>query len=168
MTTPMDPVSGFAPNKPPPRDRSSRLSIRSRQHIERADSLIRVLDTDGQREEILIGATNLRGGIVLDGRRTAPASIAPRQPPAVRGRPSTKSSWWTVVLKEGRTRQIREMFFRIGHPVGRLRRVAIGPLEDRRLPRGGWRELEEREVASLYRAAGLEDRRRKRPRSGHG
>jgi hypothetical protein len=35
-------------------------------HIAHADSLIEVLDTDGQTEEILIGATNLRGGIVLE------------------------------------------------------------------------------------------------------
>ncbi len=118
----------------------------------------------------------LRGGIVLDGRRTAPASITPRaalrrtRAPASgprAPRPSSKNSWWTVVLKEGRTRQIREMFFRVGHPVSRLRRVAIGPLADRHLARGGWRELEEREVASLYRAAGL-DRPRKRAKTGHG
>jgi hypothetical protein len=38
-------------------------------HIARVDSLIDALDTDGQREEILIGATNLRGGIVLQTER---------------------------------------------------------------------------------------------------
>ena len=108
----------------------------------------------------------LRGGILLDGRRTAPASVAPR--PTVRrgGRESRKNSWWTVILKEGRTRQIREMFFRVGHPVSRLRRLAIGPLEDGRLARGAWRELEEREVAMLRRAVGLEDPSRKTPKRG--
>ncbi len=101
----------------------------------------------------------LRAGIVLDGRRTAPASVVPRAgvPGPRSGRKSSKNSWWTVVLKEGRTRQIREMFFRIGHPVSRLRRLAIGPLTDRHLHRGAWRQLDEREVASLRRASGLED-----------
>ncbi len=54
-----------------------------------------------------------------------------------------------VRLAEGRTRQIREMFLRIGHPVQKLRRVAIGPLRDARLPVGAWRELTEDEVRRL-------------------
>lgn len=92
----------------------------------------------------------LRRGIVLEGRRTAPAEIRPRggHPGA---RDSVENSWWTVVLSEGRTRQIREMFAQIGHPVSRLRRVAIGTLADPRLPRGAWRELTEGEVAKLRR-----------------
>ena len=40
------------------------------------------------------------------------------------------------------------MFFRIGHPVQKLRRVAIGPLRDARLPVGALRELTEQEVES--------------------
>ncbi len=38
---------------------------RYRKHIARVDSLLRAHDTDGRLEEIVIGATNLRGGIVL-------------------------------------------------------------------------------------------------------
>lgn len=90
----------------------------------------------------------LKNGIVLDGRRVAPLSISPRGASSG-ARDSVSNSWWTVILGEGRTRQIREMFFRIGHPVGRLRRVAIGPLADPHLPRGGWRELTEQEVDRL-------------------
>ena len=59
------------------------------------------------------------------------------------------ASWWVVRLTEGRTRQIREMFLRIGHPVQKLRRIAIGPLKDPRLPVGAWRELTEDEVERL-------------------
>ncbi len=92
--------------------------------------------------------TRLRQGIMLDGRRTAALEIT-----ALRGpkgpRETVGNSWWKVVLGEGRTRQIREMFFRIGHPVARLRRVAIGPLVDPALPRGGWRELKASEVELL-------------------
>ena len=87
-------------------------------------------------------------GMVISGRRTAP--VAPRQLRSRRGaRPARASSWWELELHEGRTRQIREMFFRVGHPVQRLRRVAIGRLEDAQLAAGGWRELSSSEVATL-------------------
>jgi 23S rRNA pseudouridine2605 synthase len=62
------------------------------------------------------------------------------------------ASWWSVQLGEGRTRQIREMFQRIGHPVQKLRRIAIGPVSDPDIPVGSLRELSEREVAALRRA----------------
>lgn len=91
----------------------------------------------------------LRGGIVLDGRRTAPARVEAHQSKAGGGRESISNSWWRVVLGEGRTRQIREMFFRVGHPVNRLRRVAIGTLRDEGLRPGSWRELSEQEVEAL-------------------
>ena len=38
VTTPIEPVSGFAPNSPPPRRCSARTSSRNRQHIDRASS----------------------------------------------------------------------------------------------------------------------------------
>jgi len=122
----------------------------------------------------------LRAGIVLEGRRTAPCRIvalrrSSKSPPAAvrraragggpggpgaagrRGRQravpeSDNASWWSVELGEGRTRQIREMFQRIGHPVQKLRRVAIGPVSDPHLPVGSLRELSEREVAALRKA----------------
>jgi 23S rRNA pseudouridine2605 synthase len=120
----------------------------------------------------------LRSGIVLEGRRTAPCRIAalPRSSRSSRskvaraaaarragggpgGRRSPRrepegdtSSWWSVELGEGRTRQIREMFQRIGHPVQKLRRIAIGPISDPDIPVGSLRELSEREVAALRRA----------------
>lgn len=94
----------------------------------------------------------LRAGIVLDGRRTAPCRIAARPAPR-RTAESESSSWWKVELGEGRSRQIREMFQRIGHPVQKLRRVAIGPVADPDLPLGMVRELTEREVELLRGAA---------------
>lgn len=94
----------------------------------------------------------LRGGIVLDGRRTAPVQLTSID--RVGGmREAVQSSWWQVVLREGRTRQIREMFFRIGHPVRRLRRVAICGLRDPKLRLGTWRELTEQELIALRQPA---------------
>ncbi|HYX25999.1 MAG TPA: pseudouridine synthase [Thermoanaerobaculia bacterium] len=101
----------------------------------------------------------LRAGVVLDGQRTAPARITSRAPfkPAGarrRGEPESENSWWIVELTEGRTRQIREMFFHIGHSVQKLRRIAIGPLRDRDLPVGALRELTGKEVQRLLKSAG--------------
>ncbi len=91
----------------------------------------------------------LRTGISIEGRRTAPATVEERQ---VRHKEaSEENTWWTVSLNEGRTRQLREMFLRIGHPVQKLRRVAIGGLRDRKLPLGFLRDMTPREVAELAR-----------------
>ncbi|HEX4960870.1 MAG TPA: pseudouridine synthase [Thermoanaerobaculia bacterium] len=101
----------------------------------------------------------LRTGIVIDGKRTAPARITSRAPfkPAGarrRGEPESENSWWIVELTEGRTRQIREMFFHVGHSVQKLRRIAIGPLRDPDLPVGALRELTEKEVQRLLKSTG--------------
>lgn len=90
----------------------------------------------------------LEGGMMLYGRPTAPVTIAPHRlnKPS---RESQSNSWWRVTLGEGRTRQIREMFYRLGHPVARLRRVAIGSLRDPQLALGSWRFLSEQEVEAL-------------------
>ena len=56
---------------------------------------------------------------------------------------------YEVKLREGRTQQIRKMFQAIGHPVSKLRRVAIGPISDPKLTPGDWRELTPREVKML-------------------
>ena len=54
-----------------------------------------------------------------------------------------------VVLTEGRNRQIRRMMMALGHPVRKLRRVAIGPLKLMDLRPGQWRDLTEREVKTI-------------------
>lgn len=89
----------------------------------------------------------LRAGVVLRGRRTAPCEIRPLR--KRHDRAAVANSWWSVRLSEGRTRQIREMFLRVGHPVQRLRRVAIGPLRAPRLALGSFRELTAAEVSRL-------------------
>ena len=72
----------------------------------------------------------LRRGIRLDdGALTAPAQIT------LTGETGT-NAWFEVILHEGRNQQIRRMFDQIGHSVLKLRRVAIGPLRDERLPVG--------------------------------
>ncbi len=90
----------------------------------------------------------LGSGITLHRTRTQPARITPLR--GNRGRRTLESNtWWKIELKEGKTRQIREMFFRVGHPVMRLRRVSIGRVGDRDLRRGAFRDLSEAEVRQL-------------------
>ena len=98
----------------------------------------------------------LREGILLEGERTLPARVTRRAGKGAQRRrggddDEGHNTWWVVELVQGRTRQIREMFLRIGHPVQKLRRVAIGPLRDPHLPPGAMRELTEREVETLRR-----------------
>ena len=88
----------------------------------------------------------LRGGIFLDGSRTRACEIRRVSTTAGRGQ---GNSWLSVVLREGRSRQVRRMFETIGHPVSKLKRVAIGPIRDERLPVGAFRALAPREVAAL-------------------
>jgi pseudouridine synthase len=90
----------------------------------------------------------LRRGIPLDGRRTRAAQIE-RISTTHRARGGEGNAWFRVVLQEGRTRQIRRMFEAIGHPVSKLKRIAIGPIRDDRLPPGAWRPLSQGEVERL-------------------
>lgn len=59
-----------------------------------------------------------------------------------------------IVLTEGRNREVRRMCDAIGHPVIRLIRTAIGPVNDRRLQPGESRPLTQSEVRSLYEDTG--------------
>ncbi len=57
--------------------------------------------------------------------------------------------WVRLVLHEGKKREIRHLFGALGHPVKRLIRVRIGPIELGDLPVGKWRELSSNEVRAL-------------------
>jgi 23S rRNA pseudouridine2605 synthase len=91
----------------------------------------------------------LARGIVIEGRRTGPAEVKLLLP----ARDSTEAAI-TIAVREGRNRQVRRMCDAIGHPVVRLRRIAIGPIRDPKLRLGEWRELTAEELRKLRRAAG--------------
>ena len=92
-------------------------------------------------------------GIVIDGRRTAPAKIRIPDRPVKTTTSGAAHTFVEIVLHEGRQRQVRRMFDSIGHPVVRLRRVRIGPIVDEQIPIGHWRELDAQELTKLRRAA---------------
>jgi len=83
----------------------------------------------------------LREGVELDDGLTAPARATLVDPSVVR-----------LTIHEGRNRQVRRMCEAVGHSVVRLVRTRIGPLADRSLAPGAWRELTGDEVRSLQRA----------------
>ena len=58
----------------------------------------------------------------------------------------------SLVLREGRKREVRRLLEAVGHRVRRLRRVAFGPLRLGDLQPGEWRELDASEVAALRQA----------------
>ena len=57
-----------------------------------------------------------------------------------------------LVMGEGRNREVRRLCAAAGFPVRQLHRAALGPLRDRTLAVGEWRELSEAEVRMLYQA----------------
>lgn len=65
----------------------------------------------------------------------------------------------TLVILEGRKREVRRMLAAVGHPVLRLRRMRFGPVSLGDLARGSWRDLDDRERSALELRAG---RKRKR------
>ncbi len=102
----------------------------------------------------------LQRGITIDGKRTLPCEIAQMK---TTGRNVDEgNSWFEVKLREGRTQQIRKMFQAVGHPVTKLRRVAIGPISDPKLTPGDWRELTKQEVKLL--ATHMEPKEAPKPR----
>lgn len=84
----------------------------------------------------------LETGIVLDGRKTAPAQV--RVVTREEGRAVLE-----VVIREGRNRQIRRMCEAVGLEVARLKRVAIGGVKLGGLRSGMYRDLTDKEVQKL-------------------
>ncbi|MCY4036991.1 MAG: pseudouridine synthase [bacterium] len=80
----------------------------------------------------------LREGVELEDGAARAAAASQPGPSVIR-----------IVVCEGRNRLVRRMCDAVGHPVIRLVRIRIGPLADRRLPPGQWRELRESEVREL-------------------
>ena len=97
----------------------------------------------------MVGTANAvqLSSITIDGKRTLPCEIQ-RMKTTGKG-DDEGNSWYEVKLREGRTQQIRKMFQAVGHPVSKLRRVAIGPLALGDLAKGAWRALTDAEVSSL-------------------
>lgn len=86
--------------------------------------------------------TKIREGVHLSEGRTAGARIL------VNKRLRDQSTL-TLTLREGMNREIRRSFAHVGYKVIDLRRTRIGPLSERGIKIGRWRELTREEVAAL-------------------
>jgi len=90
----------------------------------------------------------VRGGLFLEGRKTAPARVQ-----VVRR--SHRHATLKVEIHEGRKREIRKMFEAVGCPVDTLVRVDFAGLTLEGLKPGQWRYLRTAEVKRLKSLAGL-------------
>ncbi len=84
-----------------------------------------------------------RAGILLEGKRTAPAEI--------RLVKKAQNPWYEVIITEGRTHQIRHMFRFFGKLVEKLRRVSIGPIDIKGIRAGEYRLLNVQEIRRFRR-----------------
>ncbi len=92
----------------------------------------------------------LSEGVVIDGKKTLPASVVVKDKEA--GRVVI-----LITIKEGRNRQIRKMCEAVGLEVARLRRISIGPLKLGMLKPGSYRDLTADELRALRNAIGKEN-----------
>lgn len=96
-------------------------------------------------DECMLAAMR-RGMVLAEGEKLAPveARLDNKNPKLLR-----------LTLRQGVNRQIRRMCRDLGLTILRLRRVSAGPLSLGELPKGQCRDLEEHEIAALYKAVGL-------------
>lgn len=86
---------------------------------------------------------DLELGIMLDGRRTAPAKVDQLR--------RAEAFSYTLRIREGRKRQIRRMIQVVGHTVLDLRRVRIGSVTLGNLELGEVKRMTSSEIASVKR-----------------
>jgi 23S rRNA pseudouridine2605 synthase len=87
----------------------------------------------------------LRQGVDLEDGLTSPAEVNLKKQ-------SAKTALVEITIHEGRKRQVRRMFAAVGLPVEELHRRRYGPIADKGLEPGGYRELAGDEVEALLRA----------------
>jgi 23S rRNA pseudouridine2605 synthase len=92
----------------------------------------------------------LARGVWLAEGKASPARVVP-----LRHDPRRDQTRLEVTIFEGRNREIRRTFARVGLNVRRLTRVRIGPLELGDLPPGAYRPLEPRDLAFVGEAEQL-------------
>ncbi len=91
----------------------------------------------------------LEAGVELEDGMTAPCQIRVEKR-------DKKQTLLTVTLHEGKKRQIRRIFQKIGHGVMELERMSFGPLSLSDMKMGEKRKLTPEETAALFEAAGLQ------------
>ena len=100
--------------------------------------------------------TKLKFGVLIHGIKTLPAKAkiieAPNFPgriPPIRERKNIPTTWLSIILLEGKNRQVRRMTASIGFPTLRLVRVRIKNIFLNNLQSGTVRELTADEIKKL-------------------
>jgi 23S rRNA pseudouridine2605 synthase len=83
----------------------------------------------------------LRQGVRVEGERLAVDQARVLQ--------AGNNSWLELTLHEGKHHEVRRLLKAVGHPVSKLKRVALGPLTTRGLQPGEYRHLRPAEVKAL-------------------
>ena len=99
--------------------------------------LVKVKGVPGEKE-----IAQLRAGIKLEDGITSPAK-------AKRLRTTESNSWVEITIYEGKKRQVRRMLDATGHPVLKLKRVAIDGISLGDLGSGEYRYLTSEEIERL-------------------
>jgi pseudouridine synthase len=84
-------------------------------------------------------------GIFMEGRKIRPLEVK-----MLKKTPGN-NSWVQVTIIEGKKHVIRKLFQYAGHPVEKLKRIAIGNIKLKNLPPGHWRELKKEEIEGFKR-----------------
>ena len=88
----------------------------------------------------------LRGGVVVEGERMTADRVSILE--------AGRNAWLEVTLHEGRRHEVKRLLEAVGHPVSKLRRVALGPVTTRGLEPGQFRQLTPAEVQGLKKGRG--------------
>lgn len=91
-------------------------------------------------------AAAIARGVELDGEKTGPAelTISPEDPHQV-----------SIIIREGKNREVRRLFEHFGYEVRKLHRCRYGIITVRGLARGEYRHLRRQEVLALRQLVGL-------------
>ncbi|GEP39400.1 pseudouridine synthase [Nocardioides psychrotolerans] len=109
-----------------------------------------VAEVDGEVTKATVA--ELLDGVTLD---DGPVTVTAARVISVSGRGRGAKSIVELVIHEGRNRIVRRLLELLGHPVRRLTRTAIGPVQLAQLPSGGLRDLTNDELGELLDNAQL-------------
>ncbi len=106
------------------------------------------VQVEGKPDEIALN--KLRQGVVLNDFKTRPAqaflmdepSYLWQRTPSIRYRKNIATSWMSLILREGKNRQVRRMTAAVLFPTLRLIRYAIGKYTLQGIAPGEWRILD--------------------------
>ncbi len=97
-----------------------------------------VIQGEISREEVL----KLQAGVIIDGQKTAPSKVRVTEI-------TDHTTSLSVIIHEGRNRQVRKMFEAVNKKVIHLTRIRHGELTLSGLKKGQWRYLTENEIEYL-------------------